>query len=440
MRFSAGSLTLLVTIAAAPLVAAQTSHEAETRRSAKRNFLRAAGGVLAANTLVWAANRYVKDEPWAKVGVRSWGRNLGAGFTWDSDDYLNNQLGHPYHGSLYFTAARANGYGFWASVPFTATGSLLWEILGETTAPSINDLVTTTLGGVVLGEISHRLSSRVRNHGGAVRGLAAATVNPGGGAQRLLGAGADEPGSPGREGSGPLSSVAIGYLRHWNEGEAGAQAFVQLRVEEASPFDERALRPFDAFALEIEVTTLDPAIVTRARASGLLARGFLRSTGGSQVVAGLFQEYDYTNAGTHETGGQSLSGGLLYRRVLGGGAELRMGGHVRGLVLGAISPDDAARAEGGSDYGPGLGSTAFASLRAGGRDLVRLEYDSQWLWSISGAVATHRTGFARAGLRLPLAGDFGVGADLELSSRDSRYERSATSRRLSRVKIYLSGS
>jgi hypothetical protein len=134
-------------VAAGDTVAAQAAPELETNRRPGKSFLRAAGGVLAANALVWGVNRYVKDEPWARVGTRSWGKNLAAGFTWDADDFLNNQLGHPYHGGLYFTAARENGYGFWASVPFTAVGSLLWEILGETTAPSLNDLVTTRWEG-----------------------------------------------------------------------------------------------------------------------------------------------------------------------------------------------------------------------------------------------------------------------------------------------------
>jgi hypothetical protein len=262
-----------------------------------------------------------------------------------------------------------------------------------------------------------------------------------GGAQRLLGAG------EGRENVAPtgpdtaafLNRIAIGYLRHGAGGEGSAQVFVELRAEAASPFDESARRPFDGFEFEMEVTTGDPAIVTRVRASGLLVRRSLRATQRSQLVAGLFQEYDYLNAGSHETGGQSLNGGLLYRRVLGAATELRMGAQVRGLLLGAISSDDPKGARGASDYGPGLGSTVSFSLRSGGRELIRLEHISTWLWSISGAEATHRTHFARVGLRLPIAGEFGVGADLELSGRNSRYEVSGTSHRMSRVRIYLSG-
>jgi hypothetical protein len=177
-------------------------------------------------------------------------------------------LGHPYHGGLYFNAARINGYGFWASVPFVAAGSLLWEFLGETTAPSINDLVNTTLGGIALGEISDRLSSRVLQGGGKWRGLAAAVASPAGGAQRMFGAvhREERAASAGLDTSTPLNRLAIGYLSEGAEGAAGARAFVEFTSQEGSPFDEAVRRPFDAFEFEVEVTVGDRAIVTRTRA------------------------------------------------------------------------------------------------------------------------------------------------------------------------------
>jgi hypothetical protein len=51
----------------------------------------------------------------------------------------------------------ANGLSFLESSLLTASGSLVWELFCETETPSINDLVTTTLGGTALGEMFHRL-------------------------------------------------------------------------------------------------------------------------------------------------------------------------------------------------------------------------------------------------------------------------------------------
>lgn len=67
-------------------------------------------------------------------------------------NFNTNLFAHPYHGNLYFNAARTNGMNFWQSYPFALGGSLMWEFLGENTPPSINDLLATSIGGTAIGE------------------------------------------------------------------------------------------------------------------------------------------------------------------------------------------------------------------------------------------------------------------------------------------------
>lgn len=104
----------------------------------------------------WFTNR-----PYIRVTGKSLQGNFREGFEWDKDPLQTNFFGHPLHGAMYFGSARASGLGFWESVPYALGGSLSWELLGETERPSANDLAATTLGGVFLGEIMHRLSSQV---------------------------------------------------------------------------------------------------------------------------------------------------------------------------------------------------------------------------------------------------------------------------------------
>lgn len=58
----------------------------------------------------------------------------------------------PCHGALYYQMARVNGFGFYESVPFTCAGSLMWEYIMENEQPSLNDLISTTVGGAAIGE------------------------------------------------------------------------------------------------------------------------------------------------------------------------------------------------------------------------------------------------------------------------------------------------
>lgn len=76
---------------------------------------------------------------------------------WETGDrFFINQFGHPWQGSTYFASARINGFNFYGSIPFALIGSLQWETMYEL-GSSINDVISTSLGGVSLGEMLHRL-------------------------------------------------------------------------------------------------------------------------------------------------------------------------------------------------------------------------------------------------------------------------------------------
>ena len=84
----------------------------------KKNPLRTSVEVVGVNTLIWFYDRYIREggtNPGFRIGFNSWAENLSNGFEWDDNNFNTNQFAHPYHGSLYFNAARSNGYTFWES-------------------------------------------------------------------------------------------------------------------------------------------------------------------------------------------------------------------------------------------------------------------------------------------------------------------------------------
>jgi hypothetical protein len=120
-------------------------------------FLFAISENIMSNVLLHLADRYIAEEAYAQVTLFSIWKNLSNPWEWDRDEYFTNQFGHPYQGSVYHAAARSNGFNFYQSVLFDAFGSLSWELFAETNAPSINDFISTTIGGASLGEMFHRL-------------------------------------------------------------------------------------------------------------------------------------------------------------------------------------------------------------------------------------------------------------------------------------------
>ena len=119
------------------------------------------GEVFGFNGFIWAWDRYVLDKGYARTGPSYWKRNFKEGWEWDHNHWAINFYGHPYQGATYYNFARGAGYGFYGSLLFTALGSYTWEMFAETEYPSINDLIATSIGGAVYGEVLYRLSRKL---------------------------------------------------------------------------------------------------------------------------------------------------------------------------------------------------------------------------------------------------------------------------------------
>src|SRR4029077_5062348 len=163
----------------------------------KYSIWRPALEVIGDNMLLSLIDRKVLNLEFSKVDMTSWKRTLnaglpwGSGWMWDQDRFGNNFLSHPIMGNFYFNDARCNGYNFWASIPFAFAGSYMWKIFGENGTPEREDIVNTTVDGVLLGEILYRISSNIlddRTHGRErfFRELLAGIIDPTRGLNRLL--------------------------------------------------------------------------------------------------------------------------------------------------------------------------------------------------------------------------------------------------------------
>lgn len=123
-----------------------------------KGYWKAAQQIVALNIFVWGYDRYVLKAGWARISLRSILDNLKYGYEWDNNSFQVNQLDHPYHGALYFSAARIGGLSYWESAIYSFLGSFMWEYFLETNRPSANDSIMTTFGGAALGEILFRIA------------------------------------------------------------------------------------------------------------------------------------------------------------------------------------------------------------------------------------------------------------------------------------------
>jgi hypothetical protein len=132
--------------------------------------------ILGNNALVNSFDRFLTPAlfglpgGWAQTDLDTAWANIEG--PWGFDDqapFPVTEIGHPIQGSFYFIAGRSNGLDFWESAAGTAFGAVTWKIFGEVDDPYINSIITTTMGGVALGEMLHRLYIEADRQGSIAR-------------------------------------------------------------------------------------------------------------------------------------------------------------------------------------------------------------------------------------------------------------------------------
>lgn len=129
----------------------------------KKSLLKGFAEGVFVNTFVWAADRWLLGKDYYSKGWSTIKDNIEAGWLWDTDALSTNFIDHPYHGNLYYTAAKSSGCTYWESLLLSALGSVEWEVVAETDFPAPNDLFSTTFGGAALGEVTTRVADLILN-------------------------------------------------------------------------------------------------------------------------------------------------------------------------------------------------------------------------------------------------------------------------------------
>jgi len=418
-----------------------------------KNFTRAALEVTGVNVGIWLYCRYIREggtNTGFRIGIQSWKENLLNGFEWDDNQFPTNQFAHPYHGSMYFCSARANGFDFWESIPFNFAGSAMWEYFGETHHASINDWISTSVGGIALGEMLHRFSLMVLDQEATGRRrtwkeIGGLVVNPMGEINRIF------TGDIGRVGPNPpgrfpesFQAVLRGGLRFTGEESLDnadtTRAFMRLRAVHGDPEGGECRKPFDVFSLDAQVNFNDDRPLGRVKSVGLLHSWETHRGSRASTYFAIVENFDYINNRAYKYGGQSVGGSFL-TRVKSDAWTMNAGVGLNWIILGGTSSDYQSYTGRSYDYGPGGGATFYAVLRHRGGGLVALESDLYHLRIMNGTEANHLVTENRLTVALPLRGPLGIGTEYSVYHAERSYADFAdVSKRNPQLTAYLSWS
>ena len=394
--------------------------------------------------VIYGLANLARGQATARVTPATWWANMENGWVWDLDDFVVNQIGHPYQGSNYFNAGRANGLSFYESAAMAAFGSATWEYYGETNKASLNDFINTTLGGIAIGEVLHRAGWLIRDPRASGRGrmwreIAATAVDPVTGYNRFRSGdasrSADKPADMVPSGLG--STTAAGVLWRGTEERAvnsSGQPFVEFDVLYGDLEGGRSRSPYDAFTMRFRIGGGGP--VSDAKIRGRLIGQPL----GRGVQFTIAQSYDFQDNDAYNFGAQSFEAILGVRKDfspryslhLFGSGGLTVLGAINSLPLGVdeipeeeVDPDAPQGVSEGPrfyDYGPGSNFSAAAVMTRERRVLATFLYQGRHLFSLDGVRANHLLQQIRADVLVPLRGPLGLGVAGEYFSRHTYFQ------------------
>lgn len=380
----------------------------------QKKFWRAGAEWFLAQAFPASFNRFITKDPYSYISFKNFIKHQRiSAWDWDDNQFSTNQIDHPYHGQLYFNAFRSNGYNFYQSSAATLVGSYIWETAGETQHPSINDLVNTSFGGIILGEMTHRVSRNIigrgRNRQHLLRNeIAAFIINPVNGLNRLLDGkfGKVDPYSA-VDSSEIRAEVDFGIRRFdaqdgdfFVEGKNSLYGRLRFWYENG---DHNYKRPFDQFYVNFEMGKGDSSLINAINVHALLTGAkFFKSKKGEHF--GLLKaNYDFYNNDAFFYGGQSLTYNWVseFRYKKDNRLNLSLG---TGAVLLAAVPDPYLLygASRNYNYGSGASYRFRSELSLINRLLLSVDYNGGIFYTISGNKSYYilHAGTAEGSLRL----------------------------------------
>ncbi|MGZ3763568.1 MAG: DUF3943 domain-containing protein [Mucilaginibacter sp.] len=389
--------------------------------------------VFGINTFIWSMDRFVSNADFSHIGPSTWKYNIQKGWEWDSDRFGMNFVAHPYTGSLYFNAARSQGYNYIQSATFAAGGSLMWEYFGENTRPSYNDVINTPVNGAFLGEISYRLSSNIlddRTYGGErfFRELMAGLIDPVRGVNRLFQGKSFRHNSKEVYQKEPLNitlSAGVHKINTDNKtifGYGPTDQVINLQLDYGNPFEITRRKPFDVFRFRTELSFgSGRKILDNILGYGIL---FGRSTnwGKLSVMYGAFQYYDYWDNKTFELGAIGFGGGLITKYPITKHLNLYTNFHLTAIPLAGNStrygPDTSQVRD--YTYNDGLSAKFETTLNWGNHLSASLAYYYYILHTFVGPGGNNYVAILRPRINVQLYKNLSLGFE-HFQYYDDRY-------------------
>ena len=386
-----------------------------------------------------AFNRLFVDPDTYGTDWQSIKKNFTTHEVIDDDPFSINQIGHPYQGSIYYGFARSAGLNYWQSLAYSLAGSLLWETVGETVPPSLNDNIASGIAGSFVGEALFRMASLLLEGGGEKPGfwreLGAAAISPPLGFNRLVFGDRFDAVFPSRNpeifirlrlGATLTTDIDTDGLTEGTRKYEGSLDYSIIYGLPGKP-GYKYTRPFDYFQFEITaVPNADPIsnLIENAAVRGLLLGTGYELGNDYRGLWGLFGSFDYLSPQVFRLSTTALGLGTVGQWWLSRAVALQ-GTVLGGVGFGAAGTvgDQAER-----DYHYGIIPEVLLGLRAIFGERVMIDATGRQYYvagkGAGGGISTSDIGGeiisrVNLGFTVRVWGPHGIGVQYLRSTRDT---------------------
>ena len=377
-------------------------------------------------------SNYVLHNDFAKISFESVKKNFETGFVWDPDYFITNYFAHPYNGSIYYNIARANGYNYYVSSVFAFSGSLTWELFMETEPPATNDIINTTISGIFLGEVTHRLSSlliddRTTGFERVMREIGIGIIDISRGFNRLFQgkSWAVNKNTYARE---PLALNAY-YGVNWNNygtkiGTGIANGVAGFGLIYGDPFKgkKREIMDFFRVAGNFNFGAGQPPIGS-LEGYGLLFGKSKKTSKKTDKLQGIFHHYDYYDNKAYEIGAISFGVGWFNRYKTSESSRILATIHLGIIPLGASRSTYIDTTGQERDYSFNGGLDAKLEFSYSGKwGLIYAGYNLYWFSTYVGIAGNELYGLLRPKIVINVTKDLGIGAQFLFAHKEGYYK------------------
>lgn len=354
----------------------------------------------------------------------------------DQDTFKVNQFGHPYEGATMYGLARSSGLNFWQSLVYSNAGSFLWEMAGENSRPSFNDLITTGNAGSLLGEALFRMAGLVLEEGGSNPPfgykLAAAAISPPTAFNRFTFGRRFDPVFPNHSPAtlwtcrvgGSIDTHSSKLAEKVEESSREGIGILEFTMAYGLPGKPGYTyhRPLDYFNFEVSTRAREHNLVDTLTIRGLLKGEQYEIGKDYRGIWGLYGSYDYISPYLFRVSSTALSLGTTGQYWIAPGVAVQES-LLAGVGFGATGLESDVKEERGYHYGATPQMLLALKVLFGEGALLDLTgrgyYVSGWGPDHDGSEVVFR---GHAAVTLRIYGSHALGVQYSESIRDTNYD------------------